>query len=585
MSAGLNVPYRAGTGGGILQETLKSSFLFNFRTGNVVVDTIITGLVIYMTTYLMGAISHFRYIDWKEKICCWLGFNKGVREIVVSSKSGQNIIGHRGTYSPLFNAVMHHIKKLDCDESEIIKLSEIFMPSTYTTNRSNKMSRKMNSMLPSSLREVMDPEQNDNTFDDLEEESLKRTNLVVSQYKRFRLADNVFGRVNVFNEMVQSMGMNTGNPFDRSSNAEQPTTRVFEIAITSSVLSMNELRSLVQSWVKEYLQFIEPNKELHYFQYHPREKTAPKLRSPYDEQPDPNPFSEFRFVSSKQFRNLFFPEKTELIELLDHFSHNADWYKEKGLPHTLGFLFHGEPGCGKTSTIKAIANYTKRHIVSISLKKIKCQKELFEIFYDEYINERKIPINKRLYVLEDIDCNTLEDVVGERSCKEEKSTSDPPKDVLTGSRDGNNGVTNINLSLKALGINPSDQQGSGCEKKPDLTLADILETLDGVMEMDGRMLVITTNYPDKLDAALKRPGRIDLQLEFKRCTSETLCHMFEHFCGSRDSEDNDIWPDNFQKETLPSDTWTPAEVVQIFVRNSQSPIKGLMQLTDKHHGQ
>ena len=32
-----------------------------------------------------------------------------------------------------------------------------------------------------------------------------------------------------------------------------------------------------------------------------------------------------------------------------------------------------------------------------------------------------------------------------------------------------------------------------------MTLATLLEVLDGVMEMDGRMLVITTNYPEKLD--------------------------------------------------------------------------------------
>jgi chaperone BCS1 len=30
--------------------------------------------------------------------------------------------------------------------------------------------------------------------------------------------------------------------------------------------------------------------------------------------------------------------------------------------------------------------------------------------------------------------------------------------------------------------------------------------LDGVMEMEGRMLVITTNYLEKLDKALIRPG-------------------------------------------------------------------------------
>ena len=41
-----------------------------------------------------------------------------------------------------------------------------------------------------------------------------------------------------------------------------------------------------------------------------------------------------------------------------------------------------------------------------------------------------------------------------------------------------------------------------------LTLASLLEVLDGVMEMDDRMLIITTNYPEKLDKALIRAGTI-----------------------------------------------------------------------------
>merc|ERR1712004_450128 len=55
--------------------------------------------------------------------------------------------------------------------------------------------------------------------------------------------------------------------------------------------------------------------------------------------------------------------------------------------------------------------------------------------------------------------------------------------------------------------------------KNRLTLASLLEVFDGVMEMPGRIMIITTNHPDKLDKALVRPGRIDMALEFGRCTS------------------------------------------------------------------
>merc|ERR1712177_190528 len=66
-------------------------------------------------------------------------------------------------------------------------------------------------------------------------------------------------------------------------------------------------------------------------------------------------------------------------------------------------------------------------------------------------------------------------------------------------------------------------------KSSKLTLATLLEVLDGVMEMDGRMLVITTNYPEKLDKALIRPGRIDMKVRFGKCTRECITQMYEHY--------------------------------------------------------
>ena len=38
-----------------LLETIKSSFLFNFRTGNVMLDTFLTGLIIMFSTYVLTA--------------------------------------------------------------------------------------------------------------------------------------------------------------------------------------------------------------------------------------------------------------------------------------------------------------------------------------------------------------------------------------------------------------------------------------------------------------------------------------------------------------------------------------------------
>merc|ERR550525_2131668 len=117
---------------------------------------------------------------------------------------------------------------------------------------------------------------------------------------------------------------------------------------------------------------------------------------------------------------------------LDFFTQNKAWDKQRGIPYTMGFLFYGDPGCGKTSTIKAIANHTQRHIVSVPLNRIKTCKELLSIFYEEQINHMTIPLSKRLYVLEDIDCSELKDIVRDRS----SANNDEYKDSDQGTGNG-----------------------------------------------------------------------------------------------------------------------------------------------------
>jgi chaperone BCS1 len=49
----------------------------------------------------------------------------------------------------------------------------------------------------------------------------------------------------------------------------------------------------------------------------------------------------------------------------------------------LGLLLYGIHGGGKTSIIKSIANYTKRHVISIKLSQIKSDNDLMKIFFHQ----------------------------------------------------------------------------------------------------------------------------------------------------------------------------------------------------------
>jgi len=236
----------------------------------------------------------------------------------------------------------------------------------------------------------------------------------------------------------------------------------------------------------------------------------------------------------------------------------------------MGFMFYGDPGCGKTSTIKAMANYTQRHIVSIPLNKIRTVKELLNLFYNVKMNHKDIPLHRRLYVLEDIDAADLQEIVGERSVKEKDANED---DYGINKEKVDSGIDLSLLNVLKGSSAMANKAIMGQKVVAKLTLASILEVLDGVMEMDGRMLIITTNYPEKLDKALIRPGRIDMKVHFGPMSSKNILEMYENYF------ENEV-PSDFDTSMLPESKWTPAEVTQVFLSNMHNPSGSLRQLTN-----
>ena len=98
-----------------------------------------------------------------------------------------------------------------------------------------------------------------------------------------------------------------------------------------------------------------------------------------------------------------------------YLGHNKQWYEKKGIPYSFGLLTYGVPGAGKTSLIKCLSNETKRHIFNISLSEFSTKTQLNNLFYNDtvYVETEQraqerlvIPQDKRLYIIEDIDCMT-----------------------------------------------------------------------------------------------------------------------------------------------------------------------------------
>ena len=140
------------------------------------------------------------------------------------------------------------------------------------------------------------------------------------------------------------------------------------------------------------------------------------------------------FNTFKSMDNIFGEHLKEIKDRVNLFINNPEWYKDRGIPYTLGIMLYGRPGCGKTSMIKAIAKDSNRHIVNISLRENTTQRQLMNLFFDEVLlvtNEDGqqstviIPIEQRIYVIEDIDC--LTSVVYDRESKSNETVVDDVK--------------------------------------------------------------------------------------------------------------------------------------------------------------
>lgn len=91
---------------------------------------------------------------------------------------------------------------------------------------------------------------------------------------------------------------------------------------------------------------------------------------------------------------------------MDHFIQKTNKYAIKGYPYKFGLLLHGPPDTGKTSLIKAIAEYTKRNIVNINLAAIKTNQELKNIIFNHqyFVQDELFPLKMGFRdVVEDID--------------------------------------------------------------------------------------------------------------------------------------------------------------------------------------
>ena len=316
----------------------------------------------------------------------------------------------------------------------------------------------------------------------------------------------------------------------RSSGSSTTEYCECEVTIASEKLDMMGLKEFVDTHILQKFQERAKEKErgrLSYYIFTRRDNDCGTLC-----------FDTYPWTSNKQFHHVHSEQTARVEERVMHFVRSRAEYKAKGQAHALKILMHGPPGCGKTSLIKAIANATRRNVIDVSLPRILTRQMLMDLFHD---NGRSPP-GETVFVLDDIDrmgkIVTTHDGEGTNTT----STQDTIANFTTAPTPDNGAAAQHQLNALLQHLPPSSyRRGHEEHKKPDdpLTLSDILNVMDGMLELDGVIIIITANHPEKLDDALTRPGRINMRVHMGRATAHTLRKMLHSVFSLTDGGDGD----------------------------------------------
>ncbi|KAF7382904.1 hypothetical protein HZH66_013306 [Vespula vulgaris] len=211
------------------------------------------------------------------------------------------------------------------------------------------------------------------------------------------------------------------------------------------------------------------------------------------------------------------------------FIDTPSWYSDRGIPYRRGYLLYGPPGCGKSSFITALAGELERGICVLNLSE--------RGLTDDRLNHLlAVAPQQTIILLEDIDAA----FVSREESKEVKAAYD--------------------------GLNR-------------VTFSGLLNCLDGVASTEARILFMTTNYLERLDPALVRPGRVDMKEYIGWCSSTQVEQMFLRFYKSPENVTRDMAKQFANEVMAQKKNVSPAQIQGFFMFHKNDPEKVIKNIT------
>ncbi|XP_019705410.3 AAA-ATPase At5g57480-like [Elaeis guineensis] len=212
-----------------------------------------------------------------------------------------------------------------------------------------------------------------------------------------------------------------------------------------------------------------------------------------------------------------------------------DHYARVGRAWKRGYLLHGPPGTGKTSLVAAIANLLEFDVYDLELTAVNSNSHL-----------RRLLISttpKSIIVVEDVDCSL------DLSDRNRKKIAPKPEPAQARSR------------ATAAGLWSAGEYGD----VGMVSLSGVLNFVDGLWSscVGERLMIFTTNHPERLDPALLRPGRMDRSIHLSYCEPAAFRVLARNYLEFGVEELEELMAE--AEALLLEVQMTPADIAEVFM--------------------